>query len=86
MPVFLVINGKLEIAVANVEVATLASPIRWVKGTKEWVSPNVIIMFCTAYRKARRSERPQCSRGALDEVCLHSHCRKCFDSLFHDVD
>ena len=27
MPVFLVINGKLEIAVANVELATLRSPI-----------------------------------------------------------
>ena len=51
MPVFLVINGKLEIAVANVELATLPSPICWVKGTKTMF--HLVSSLCFAQLTAR---------------------------------
>jgi len=58
MPQFLLTNDKLVSAAEKAELATLAAPIRWVKGTKGWVTAQVMTLLCTAYRKAIRTERP----------------------------
>ena len=58
MPQFLLTNDKLVSAAEKAELATLAAPIRWIMGTKGWVTANAMTQLCTAYRRAIRSERP----------------------------
>ena len=50
MPQFLFTNDRLVNAAEKAELATLAEPIRWVKGSKGWNTANAMTMLCTAYR------------------------------------
>ena len=68
MPQFLFTNDRLVTAAEKEKLATLAAPIRWVKGSKGWVTASAMNMLCTAYRKAVRSERPKA------EIVLFMDC------------
>ena len=58
MPQFILTKDDLMTKREKEILATVAAPIRWVKGTKGWVSADNIKPMLTEIRKAVRTQRP----------------------------